>query len=171
MSWDHDELFHAWWVDDGRILAGEYPGAPSGGEKKAAAKANLLLDAGVRTVIDLTEPDELDPYEETLLDEAARRGIEVVRISHPIPDNHVIDRDGYDDILASIDAGLERGAVFVHCWGGMGRTSTVIGRHLRRNGLTYDETIAEIARLRSGTRKAGQVCPQSQSQHEMLWMD
>jgi hypothetical protein len=25
--WEHDEVLHAWWVEPGRLLAGEYPGA------------------------------------------------------------------------------------------------------------------------------------------------
>ena len=26
-QWPHDEILHAWWVEPGRLLAGEYPGA------------------------------------------------------------------------------------------------------------------------------------------------
>ena len=25
--WPHDETLHAWWVEPGRLLAGEYPGS------------------------------------------------------------------------------------------------------------------------------------------------
>ena len=30
-TWPHDDFVHAWWVEPGRILAGEYPGAPRPG--------------------------------------------------------------------------------------------------------------------------------------------
>src|SRR5690348_14087765 len=63
--WPHDAILHAWWVEPGRLLAGEYPGALTPG--KAATKVRLLVDAGVDSIVDLTTPDDhLDPYLETL---------------------------------------------------------------------------------------------------------
>lgn len=52
MRWPHDEIFHAWWVEPGRLLAGEYPGALT--RAKAIAKIRMLDEAGVDTIIDLT---------------------------------------------------------------------------------------------------------------------
>jgi len=46
---------------DGRLIAGEYPGDRRDGPAKA--KFGALLDAGVRTFIDLTESHELAPYD------------------------------------------------------------------------------------------------------------
>ena len=67
----------------------------------------------------------------------------------------MIDHDGYNDILARIRAEIAAGrVVYVHCWGGKGRTSTVVGCLLIDDGLDYDATIARIAELRAGTRKA-----------------
>jgi hypothetical protein len=34
LSWPYDEMIHAWWVQPGQSLAGEYPRAP--GEARAA---------------------------------------------------------------------------------------------------------------------------------------
>ncbi|MFI5043990.1 MAG: serine/threonine protein phosphatase [Acidimicrobiales bacterium] len=168
--WEHDDTLHAWWVTD-QILAGEYP-ASYRHDSKSAEKVALLLDAGVRTIIDLTTPrDGLDSYDDALRTESERRGISVTHVGHPIPDMDVIDRAGYDDILATLDDGLARGVVYIHCWGGKGRTSTVVGRYLRRSGLSYEETIDEIERLRAGTRKAWESCPEAQSQHRMLRLD
>ena len=43
------------------LLAGEYPGHPT---RRAAEKIDLLVDAGIRTFVDLTTPaDRLDPYD------------------------------------------------------------------------------------------------------------
>lgn len=90
--------------------------------------------------------------------------------SFPIPDMGVIDQRGYDSIVGHIRAEMDRGeVVYVHCWGGMGRTSTVVGAFLiDTEGLDYDGAVARIAELRAGTRKAQLRCPQSVSQHDAL---
>ncbi len=46
----------SYWVVEGKLLAGEYPGAYS--DDAARAKLSLFLDAGIRTFADLTEPSE-----------------------------------------------------------------------------------------------------------------
>ena len=48
-------------------------------------------------------------------------------------------------ILDAIAEGLKGGGVYVHCWGGIGRTGTVVGCHLVRSGMTGDEALAEVA--------------------------
>lgn len=58
--------------------------------------------------------------------------------------------------------------VYVHCWGGKGRISTVIGCMLADEGLDYDATIARIAALRAGSRKAGDTCPETLAQRDVL---
>jgi protein-tyrosine phosphatase len=89
--------------------------------------------------------------------------------AHPIPDMGVIDQDGYDRIIACIHGEMDAGrTVYVHCWGGKGRTSTVVGCLLVDGGLDYDGAIARIAELRAGTRKASEPCPESSSQHRVL---
>jgi protein-tyrosine phosphatase len=52
-------------------------------------------------------------------------------------------------ILDDIDEARETGAtVYVHCWGGVGRTGTVIGCWLVRHGLDGGDAIERIAELR-----------------------
>lgn len=88
---------------------------------------------------------------------------------YPIPDNHVIDDAGYDDILARLRSELNSGrTVYLHCWGGRGRTSTVVGCWLIEQGLDYDATIARLKELRCNTRKSHVCVPESRSQHEVL---
>src|SRR5262249_46686448 len=70
-SWPHDAILHAWWVEPGRLLAGEYPGATT--LDKTQQKVQLLVDARVDSILDLTTPDDdLDPYLETLQTAADR---------------------------------------------------------------------------------------------------
>ena len=64
-AWPHDTVLHAWWVEPGRLLAGEYPASLSAG--KTAEKIRLLVEAGVESIVDLTTlEDHLDSYEESL---------------------------------------------------------------------------------------------------------
>lgn len=166
--WPHDAILHAWWVEPDRLLAGEYPGATR--PEKALQKVRLLVDAGVDSIIDLTTPrDGLAPYRDALLLAAKEAGRQVRHFAHPIPDMSVIDHDGYDEILARIRDEISTGrVVYVHCWGGKGRTSTVVGCLLIDDGLAYEAALARIAELRAGTRKAGEACPESPAQHRLL---
>jgi hypothetical protein len=166
--WQHDEVLHAWWVEPGRLLAGEYPGART--PEEAAKKVRLLVDAGVDSIIDLTTPaDGLAPYKETLRLAAEEAGRRITHFAYPIPDMNVIDQDGYDRILGRIRDEMGSGRiVYVHCWGGKGRTCTVVGCLLIDDGLDYDSAIARMAELRAGTRKAVDPCPESAAQHRLL---
>jgi protein-tyrosine phosphatase len=81
----------------------------------------------------------------------------------------VIDQAAYDPILTCIRDEIDCGrVVYLHCWGGKGRTSTVVGCLLIDGGLDYESAISRIAELRSGTCKAAEACPESPSQHRLL---
>jgi hypothetical protein len=166
-AWVHDELVHGWWVEPGRLLAGEYPGTTD--PDRARLKLDVLVDAGVRTFIDLTtEDDRLEPYRRVLGEIAMARQVELHHRSFPIPDLSVVDDADYDPMLAAIERGFERGAVYVHCWGGIGRTGTVIGCYLVDSGLSHDMALAHIGRLRAGTRKAHRPAPETDTQRAVI---
>jgi hypothetical protein len=175
-SWPHDQILHAWWVQPGRLLAGHYPGALD--PVHSARKRKVLLDAGVDSIVDLTEPGErgrggkrLLPYDELLCADAESRGLTLPRHSrHPIPDTNVIEDAGYDRILGHIRAELDAGrVVYVHCWGGKGRTGTVIGAWLiDSEGLDYESTLRRLQELRRGTCEADHLVPDEPVQHAVL---
>jgi hypothetical protein len=168
-SWPHDETLHAWWVEPGRLLAGEYPGARR--PEEAAEKLRLLIEeAQIDSIIDLTTPaDGLMPYRDALKVAAEKAGRQVHHYAHPIPDMGVLGQDGYDEIVAQIRHETVAGrVVYLHCWGGKGRTSTVVGCLLIDDGLDYDSAIARIAELRAGTCKAVDPCPEALAQHWVL---
>lgn len=166
--WAFDEPFHAWWVEPGKVLAGEYPGSmePAQMEFKLAA----LADAGIDTIIDLTRDDDgLSSYAARWSEIGAARGRRLDRIHHPIMDLGVTTPEGYDAIVADMERELGAGrSVYVHCWGGVGRTGTVVGCWHVSRGATADEALAAIARVRKGTRKAKATAPEMPCQVEAV---
>jgi Cyclin-dependent kinase inhibitor 3 (CDKN3) len=165
--WEHDEDLHAWWVSDG-VLAGEYPGA-KGDPAAARRKLDLLVDAGIRTFVDLTTPEDgLDDYAGIVWDVALDRRFEIKHFPRPIPDLGVIDDAGYDDIVGLILAERQWGGVYVHCWGGVGRTGTVAGCLLLFEGAANGDVLGRLAELRRGTRKAHTPSPETDAQRDVL---
>jgi len=164
--WPFDDGIHAWWVEAGRLLAAEYPGDQDG--VRAAEKVGLLVDAGVRTFVDLTEAEELVPYELVVVDAASRRQLDLRYHRFPIPDVGVIVDEGYGPILEHIAASMDRGAVYVHCWGGVGRTGTVIGCHLVDAGVLDADVDARLGELRAGTGKAHRASPETARQRDVI---
>lgn len=166
--WPYDETLHAWWVEPGRLLAGEYPGSWS--PAKAQRKLRLLMLNGVDSFVDLTtRMDGQASYREDMELAAQITGREIRHFAHPIPDMGVISHAGYDEILIRIRDEMNAGrVVYVHCWGGKGRTCSVVGCLLIDGGLDYQSAIARIAELRAGTRTADAACPESPPQHQLL---
>jgi len=166
-SWPHDHFLHAWWVQPGRLLAGEYPGDIE--PARAREKVDLLVDTGVRTFVDLTTPaDRLVPYQPLVAEVAETRRLDVRHERFPIPDLGVVDDHRYDEVARTIQDGLARGAVYVHCWGGIGRTGTVIGCVLADEGSGYDEIIERLTTLRAASRKVDRRAPEMAVQHELI---
>ena len=115
-----------YWVVPGKLLAGEYPrnlDEPSSIEKLAR-----LTEAGVSAFIDLTEDGgPLKPYA-YLLNGPSHERFGIKDQSVPVTDELT------KQALDAIDRHLEAGeTVYVHCWGGVGRTGTIIGCWLSRH--------------------------------------
>ena len=160
-------LKNAYWVIPGRFAAGEYPGEAN--PDAAAAKLRTLFRAGIDHFIDLTEADEwLEPYAEIAVREGNRLGKKVVHERYPIVDMRVPRRAQETAcILDAIDKALADGkTVYLHCWGGVGRTGTMVGCWLVRHGRTGDEALAQVAEWWSGVDKAYRLpnSPQTRQQ-------
>ncbi len=159
-------MANTYWVVPGRFLAGEYPGARS--RTEAAGRLRTLLRAGIDHFVDLTRKhDGLAPYAGIAAQEADRLGMKVTHAPHPVRDMGVPRRQrDMADILDTIDAALGGGRnVYVHCWGGIGRTGTVVGCWLVRHGMTGDEALAQIAEWWRGVEKS-YYHPHSPQTHE-----
>jgi len=141
-------LARSYWASEGRLLAGGYP----------LGEVVSLIDAGMLTVIDLTEHDELGlrtrrdrDYGEQLEGLGLARRVDVRRYRFPIEDVDVPTHTLLAEILDTIDAELEADRpVYVHCWGGYGRTGVVVGAWLIRHALaTPDDFVERIAERRT----------------------
>lgn len=111
---------------NGIIYAGEYPGDKN--DELARQKIEQMHHFGIRHFIDLTEEGELRPYSHLL-----PAGTTYTRF--PIADC------GAPKSIESVQSLLLRieelkkmdGYVYVHCWGGVGRTGTIIACYLSQN--------------------------------------
>jgi len=131
---------NSYWVEPGRILAGEHPDA--GSDAATRTRLAALLAAGVRSFIDLTEPRELQGYRALLPPDIAYENF-------PLPD-HSVPHSAQQ--MREVQNALERllansAAVYVHCRAGIGRTGMTIGCYLREQGETAPAALAELNRL------------------------
>lgn len=167
-SWEHDDVVHGFWVVPGRFLATEYPGAKD--RDKALRKLQVLLGVGVNSFVDLTEPGEPTWDGTPMLPYDGLLGPDVNYTRFAIPDTGTITDAGYDRILAHINAELDAGRVItLHCWGGKGRTGTVVGAWLiEQQGLGYPHVIDHMQALRAGSKKAYHPVPDTPEQHDVL---
>ena len=158
----------SYWVQPRTLLAGAYPGDRD--EKTATANLRALIDSGIRHVVNLMEPTEaahgvpFRPY----ADELRARG--VTMSSHPIRDVGIPTRTQMKAILNDIDAAIDGGKpVLVHCWGGRGRTGTVIGCWLLRHKLAdADGVLDELSRLRTETPDSRTPSPDTAEQRKFI---
>ena len=154
----------SYWLIDGQLLAGEYPGSLD--DADAARKIRGLLEIGIRSFIDLTEvADPLEPYEPILREVAGELGLDVRYQRLAIPDMGIPTVDLMTTILETIRSELEAGRpVYFHCWGGIGRTGTVAGCWLIEQGYSCDEGLARLKALRDPTPDGWKESTQTKEQ-------
>jgi hypothetical protein len=162
----------SYWVVENRLLAGAYPGSPDPDEHRK--KVQRLLDAGVRTFVNLMEEDETNyqgqpfaPY-----DGVARELCPSARcIRFAIKDLSIPSKSLMAAILEEVDRSTADGpAAYVHCWGGVGRTGTVVGCWLLRHGLANATNVHDVLmELRKQDRERGQkISPETAEQQRFV---
>jgi protein-tyrosine phosphatase len=158
----------SYWLIEGQLLAGEYPGSWT--REGAEAKLALFLDAGIRSFIDLTRDTEpIEPYDGLLARLAAERNIDCRYQRLSIDDMGIPSRDLITEILAKIVAELDEGRpVYVHCWGGIGRTGAVAGCWLVEAGVAADEALTRVRTLRWGTPVGWKRSPETDEQCDFV---
>ena len=137
---------NCYWVLPGKLLAGEYPRTKD--EASSERKLAALSKAGVNVFVDLTEAGELAPYADCVAKATHHR--------FPIRDVSVPSSvELTTEVLNTIDEHVERGAlVYVHCWGGVGRTGVIVGCWLARRCGSGEQALRRLAEL-------WRACPKS----------
>lgn len=154
---------NSYWVEPGRLLAGEYPGGRTPEETRE--RIGRLLAAGVDFFLDLTGPDELEAYDLALPDAVAY-------VHKPIPDHDVPRERGHmSEILEFLAGALADGrCVYVHCRAGIGRTGMTVGCHLVERGLDPEAALARLNELwrQSARSQAWPSVPETPEQVEFV---
>jgi protein-tyrosine phosphatase len=136
-------LSESYWVEPGRLLAGEYPGQHP--EESTRKRIDALIEAGFDTFIDLTRPHEVFPYKNILLEQAVY-DVNVTHERFAIGDFGLPTPELMNIILDRIEECLQSGhKIYLHCWGGIGRTGTTVGCYLVRHGKTAEEALDQLS--------------------------
>ncbi len=170
----------SYWVVPGEFLAGCYPGSEDG--QQAIQKLAGIIDSGIRTMINLMEQNEFnwagkafEGYEKQMQPIAASLGTSVRFERMPIKDTWVPSRTEMIEILDRIDASINDGEpVYLHCWGGRGRTGTVVGCYLARHGIASGRNILKmIQEFRKNTEDHQMPSPETAQQVDMVlsWVE
>lgn len=140
----HRPIPESYWVEQGRFLAGEYPGHFE--VEKSRQRLDALIESGFNAFIDLTKPNETTPYLRLLKEESQLYAVEMEYYRFAIGDFGLPAPELMKSILDQIDESLQTGRkVYLHCWGGIGRTGTAVGCFLVRHGLSGEEALQRLA--------------------------
>jgi len=137
-------ILESYWVRPDHLLAGEYPGEMDA--ERTRKRIDALIEAGFDMFMDLTKSKETWPYLPILHEEAKIYEVEAVHLRFPIGDFGLPTSQQMNSILDSIDQNLQAGhKIYLHCWGGIGRTGTTVGCYLVRQGRTGEEALDQLS--------------------------
>lgn len=165
----------SYWVVPGKLLAGCYPGSDDVIKQEINLKE--LIQVGIRHVISLLEPqdykrpdDPFPPYVDHMETIAETMKISVTFDQISIKDFSVPTERQMVRILNQIDTCIKYDKpVYVHCWGGKGRTGTVVGCYFARHGSAAgNDVIQMIRKLRKDTEDYTDPSPETKEQINMV---
>ncbi len=154
---------NCYWVVPGQLLAGEYPREYD--EESSERKVAALTEGGVTAFIDLTEEVDALPYAQWLDAETqTHRRFPIRDVTTPSSPELT------SDILDTIDKNLAEGnLVYVHCVGGIGRTGTIVGCWLSRQGYQGEAALDRLAELWADCPKSARIrSPETEAQRRYV---
>lgn len=158
------------------FLAGAYAGRPE--PRAHEERLRGLFDAGVRTFINLMEEDETNNagkpfvrYDDVLQEIALESNERIECLRFPIVDVNVTTNEHMKKILDTIDRSIESNRpVYVHCFGGIGRTGTVVCCWLLRHGYVKKDNVFEVLRelRQADLERASRPAPENEIQRQFV---
>lgn len=154
------------------FLVGEYPGSAYLREQEG--KLEELLNKDVRAILNLMEESEMAyffSYQSYFGEQLKSKGHNFTFKHLSIRDLDVPTAEQMVTILNQIDEWLAAGLnPYVHCWGGHGRSGTVVGCWLVRHGIPAKQALQLIQEWRANSpfRDSEQPSPQTQHQIDMV---
>lgn len=148
-----------------QIYAGEYP--RNRDQESSLVKLQQFESFGITHFVDLTEEGELESYDKMLYSGASYQRFPIRDVSVPKSMDEV--RKLVKRII-KIVSNNPKAKVYIHCWGGVGRTGLVIGCLLGELcALSYDETIAKLENLFLACPKSAyRDTPETSEQREFI---
>jgi hypothetical protein len=143
------------------------------------ARLTAIIGVGVRHFIDLTDPNELVPYEPLIVAAAQNAGLNDEQTASmryqrfTIQDGGIPTKDTFGKVMTAIKAAQDAGGMtVVHCWGGIGRTGVIIGSWLIMSGVVRDgdEALTYLAEKWKGVEKnwRSPTTPETKVQFDFL---
>jgi ADP-ribosyl-[dinitrogen reductase] hydrolase len=132
------------------VWAGAYLGLPC--KDDAPSQIMWLAQIGVRRIINLTShDDQLPPYTDLLVEYAPQ----ITHEQYPIIDGSVPSEVQMVAILRAIDDAVSRGeGVYIHCWGGFGRTGMVVACWYKRQEQNGAGALKRVQQARYGIKSS-----------------
>lgn len=138
---------HSYCVIPDKVYAGEYAGDLHNPEQKI----RRLEEFGITHFIDLTEEGELNPYRHLLDSYVKHHRFPIKDVSVPKSYQEVYELMEHIDSIISDDDNK----VYIHCWGGVGRTGTIVACLYEYYGESYEDAVTQL-------RNSFKDCPKSQ---------
>lgn len=152
---------NSYWVLPGQFLAGAYPRQPE--------QLQALVNFGINFFVDLTEPEEnnLPQYAHTLKELAHPLRTRFWHQRFPIPDMSCPTPETVRAVLTTIHSALnQQRRVYLHCYGGIGRTGTMVGCYLvQYHGMSSEQALEQIRLWRRDTPDGYRTSPETEAQH------
>ena len=160
---------NTYWVVEGKLLAGMYPGGFS--DTNILNRMKKLSDLGIKSIINLTDEDEEINYFTMIYSNKCEKSEEIycrelLHTRFRIKDMDIPSKELMKDILDKIDEDISNGhPIYLHCIGGTGRTGTVVGCYMIRHNIVGKNEVFEKIHLLRGD---GKESPETEEQRQFV---
>lgn len=159
----------SYWVISNKLIVGEIPASQT--IEESHKKLSGLVNININAVINLMEADEKNRSGELFYNYSEFLNLHKIETHRfPIKDGSIPTVERMTEILNLIDEyNSKNKIVYVHCWGGVGRTGTVIGCYLKRHGIADNNNVLnQIDTLKINTPIASRMSPETIEQQDFV---